>query len=155
MCFIKRNEGARSLTPLIAENDIPVYKILNHYSLKNIKQYMITFWRKIQCLFLGVSTPYRFLPILFIKGKAALRANFGKNVLGDTIYINAGIHSYCNITSYVRAECAIRDGRKIHKAIIPKGTEYYTNEYNEAVSTKLIIYKETINHQEDVITSDN
>lgn len=111
--------------PLIAKEDIPVYKLLE----KIHDQYI---------------TPFLCKPIVFVNGIAVQETSkftYGNDTyLGRTIHtIRVGIHSTTiSFTFGFKLAC---------KAIIPKGTEYYVGIYNEMVSKKLIIFETEEDYQ--------
>lgn len=99
------------LEPLIANEDILVYKRLNHYGKS--KDYY---------------TPVMDTIVNFYRNKAILQDNFG---LWNGC-VEEGIHSY-----YVEKENPFG----MHYAIIPKGTKFFIGCDGDVVSEKLIIYK--------------
>lgn len=130
----------------IAETDINVYKCLD-----------FDFLNKTYC------TPFRYLPIEFQKGICKINSIIGCSTY-EGIYpfgriypvddfknperIDVGIHSY-----YLRdyAEITARkfydsSGTRVHKAIIPKGSEYYIGKRGEIVSNNLIIFEMDIDY---------
>ena len=98
--------------PKIAKEDIPVYKVLDHYD--NL-----------------IYTPIQCYPIKFHKNKAILRSI----LIPYKEEVSKGIHAY-------RDKINIRMlNYKTHKAIIPKFSLYYIGVNNNIVSTKLIIFE--------------
>lgn len=127
-----------------AEKDIPVKKVLST----------------------SMSSPY--FPVLWEKNKAR-ELNFaisayigGKNALGEYVWVvEAGFHSckkiFCvddnNFAEYFTSQPEINRSNfrlmqtysgnsgdfAVYDAIIPKGSNYYVNEYGEYVSNRLMI----------------
>jgi hypothetical protein len=124
MCFIIL---PNHLHVKIAKRDIPCYKVLT-----------ITSWNK------SLESPY-YDEIYFANGDThpVIKEveEFGFN--WNHIKIEEGLHSY---STYNKAKLAGRQFYKtIHKAIIPKGTEYYYNSIEkEYVSLKLKVWKKNI-----------
>ena len=53
----------------------------------------------------------------------------------STIYVNKGIHAYTTDSVFVWK------GEEIFNAVIPEGAHYFTNDSNEVVADKMIIFK--------------
>ena len=124
MCLRKSNihKGKLSL-PFVAENDIIVYKALDHLD---------TDGNKCCC------TPYQYFPITFIYGMCILNAVLEKE---KNFYVNIGIHSFskekrCDNTCSI----FIENEMKKHWAVIPKGSEYFVGIDDDIVSDNLIIF---------------
>lgn len=72
-------------------------------------------------------------------------SEFGRKIPTCNKYIYEGLHSY---SEYSQATMNSNTNyRSVHKAIIPKGTEYYYNPYdNEYVSLKLKVFRKPMLH---------
>ena len=53
-----------------------------------------------------------------------------------TVYVNKGIHAYIDKDSVF-----VWQGEEIFNAVIPEGAHYFTNDSNEVVADKMIIFK--------------
>lgn len=118
----------------IAETDINVYKCLDFDS-----------FHETYC------TPFRYLPIIFEKGICKIDTIIDVNSVDGFVIperIEVGIHSYylrdyAEITARKFYKCS---GTRVHKAIIPKGSEYYIGKRGEIVSNNLIIFEMDIDY---------
>lgn len=121
MCLRINSQIHPNLQPLVAEEDIMVFKVLEH------KKYE---WK----------TPYRNKRVFFFFGKAKLHAKL--NVENDE-YVDKGIHSCLRSSTAASILLSNCDDGKVFTAIIPKGAEYFIGRWGDVVSNKLIIYKTT------------
>ena len=126
MCLIVKKKWHKDGKPLIAKEDIPVFKVLH----KNGRR--------------GLETPVRGYPIVFIDGKATMESElFAVKAIGSkNLYLcYRGIHAYLNrLTSRALRWDYPRRNTFIYKAIIPKGAEYLIGVTGDIVSTKMIIF---------------
>lgn len=135
MCLTINKQVHPNYEPMTAEKDLVVYKILRSKR----------------------TTPFMGFPVKFIFGKARLKAEFEINFFYNqfseetfrTVY--KGIHAYLTFQKcedYIRLFSYTSDNFTIHKAIIPKGTNYFIGIHNDIVSEKMIIYKKTLTMNE-------
>ena len=108
----------------VAQEDILVYKCLD-------------------CDYGQYSTPFRYMPIVFTKGKYVYNevnmyeiAYCGKY---SGAAINVGIHTY---STKAVAMVSKFHYSKLHYAVIPKGSNFYIGIDGDVVSNNLIVYRE-------------
>ena len=111
--------------PLVADEDIVVYKTLDHRDVFTGKEV--------------IRTPYQFYPISFKDGKCVMD---GYLECYPNTSVSFGFHSYVDKES-ADISCIIfaESGMTKHWAIIPKGGRYFLGNYGDAVSDKLIIFE--------------
>ena len=141
MCWTSRNEP----TKLVATKNIECYKNfrLEDITFKQKSIFKFNFGKKKIIQLLSLFEKYLYIPYekqQFIELKP-VRISY--NPYGVEDYeeigyrINAGYHSYDTIE---RAQKNIFYADEVViKCIIPKGTEYYINNYNEIVSSTIIV----------------
>lgn len=132
MCLVVKNKWHKDGKPLIAEEDLPVFKVLH----KDIRR--------------GLETPIRGYPIVFTDVKATMESElsviksigFKKSIGFRNLYLcYKGIHAYINRLSSGELKWKFPIGNVfVYKAIIPKGTEYLIGDDGDIVSTKMIIF---------------
>ena len=128
----RTEEGAKWPTPLVAENDILVTKLLCSTTKKG------WFGQR------TAMTSMRFHKIKFgFKKEKTLEDNFGLNETEDLIYVTNGIHAFTGVGGI---SCGNIDrlvstyGDVEHYAVIPKGTKYYLGVSGDIVAEKMIIF---------------
>ena len=133
MCLLVRNDLHKDSLPLIAENDIRVYKTLvesKNYPDGSHKvkpgQYV---------------TPHRLFPIefdstgKFVYKKTPMVTNVTE---WNAVIVNEGLHSYYKIN----ATLTPRERDSIMcDAIIPAGSKYYIGSDDDIVSNQLIVFE--------------
>ena len=126
MCLVKSSIfKAHYSKPLVADEDIVVYKALDHRDAFTGKK--------------TLRTPYQFYPISFKDGKCImdgyLECTLNKSV-------SFGFHSYAD-EKEADAKCKLFQESEMtkHWAIIPKGGRYFLGEDRDVVSDKLIIFE--------------
>lgn len=129
MCLEVKKIYHRDGAPLVAEEDIIVYKVL--YVSNDRERYY---------------TPYRAMRIDFRRNRASLPRIH--RMITEEGYINSkklfvgrGYHSYL-VEPLARIRCF--QNRQLFKAIIPKGASYYIGNMRDIVSDRLIIFKPSI-----------
>ena len=141
MCWYSKNE----LTKLVATKDIECYK---NFSLAGItfeqkSIFKFKFGKKKIIQLISLFKKYPYIPykkqqIIDLKPMEVCFNPYGFGDYIDQGYrIDAGYHSYDSIKSakekrFYLDEVAV-------KCIIPKDTEYYINDYNEIVSSTIIV----------------
>lgn len=137
-----------NLHPLVAEDDIIVYKVLMRpaWSSEDLKPTDTD----------AYVTPFREMPIKFVGGKFEyIRDMKCVHDIGmEVTVITEGCHSYreCYWAEYVVNRCNTRGYKSgthrvmtVHGAIIPKGSKFYIGSNdNNLVSDRLIIFSEGI-----------
>ena len=126
MCLIVKNKWHKDGKPLIAEKNLPVFKVLH----KDIRR--------------GLETPVFEYPIVFTDGKATMESELFvvKSICEKNLYLcYNGIHAYLNRLSSRELRWKFtRRNTSVYKAIIPKGAEYLIGNNGDIVSTKMIIF---------------
>lgn len=122
MCLITRQKE-----PLIAEEDITVYKILTG------RRAAIYYYFKYEKDLLYVTVMQKALDIMPADSYVMATYHTSK----DIISIGEGFHA---CTTIGRAEMLRGVGEYIFKATIPKGSLYYKDETDLIVSDKIIIH---------------
>ena len=114
--FENRQEAITfSKNPLIAENDITVYKMLD----KDQNKYY---------------SPCQYTQ--YCRGELKTADGFGFDILSNRITINNGIHAYTD-KHHALGVATIYEYSIVIKCYIPKGTPYFIGIYNEIVSLAL------------------
>ena len=115
-----KNEGCL-LTPLIAEEDITVFKVLS------LRDGMIT-------------TPYQAMPVTF-NDKGTFEYTAGFEWDDKEKGISCGCHAY---SSFGRALMTSETFVSLYtyKAVIPKGSKFFIGKFGAIVSNRLIIHNE-------------
>ena len=131
MCLIVKKRWHKDGKPLIAEENIPVFKVLR----KDTRR--------------GLETPFFEYPIVFKDGKAILESElvgFEPRRYNDSYTCYKGIHACLDRLSSIalKRRCPGGNGL-VYKAIIPKGTQYLIGINGDIVSTKMIIFNKTYN----------
>ena len=141
MCWITRNE----LIKLIADKDIECYKNfrLDNIIFKQKSIFNFKFGKKKIIQLISLFKEYKYIPykkqqIIDLKPIEISYFPYGFEDYGIIGYkIDVGYHSYDAIE---KAKRNIFFGDEVViKCIIPKGAEYYINDYNEIVSSTIII----------------
>ncbi len=146
MCLKLFSDKEEDIIPLVAKDDIVVYKAMDVYFKDNKTDERL--------LVEKVMTPFRYAKLPFEQRiQACGQIRIRKNVYSD-FEINGGVfHSYKNLTDAIRdVRTYGTSGNKtiIFKAIIPAGTEYYKGEFSDYAcfgSRELILTKEVV-HEE-------
>ena len=141
MCWTSKNE----LTKLIADKDIECYKIFRFEDItfKQKSIFKFKFGKKKIIQLISLFKKYKYIPykkqqIIDLKPIETSYFPYGFEDYGIIGYeINVGYHSYSTIE---KAKGYLFFGNEVViKCIIPKGTEYYINNYNEIVSSTIIV----------------
>lgn len=131
MCLSINKQFHPNYEPMTAKENLVVYKVLD----------------------MKRTTPFMRFPVKFIFKKARLKAKFEisfiYNPFNATTFrvVYQGIHAYLTLQrceDLIRINAHISDNYTIHKAIIPKGTNYFIGIYDDIVAEKMIIYKKTL-----------
>lgn len=131
MCLTINEQFHPNYEPMTAKENLVVYKVLD----------------------MKRTTPFMRFPVKFIFGKARLKAKFGisfaYNPFSEKTFrtVYQGIHAYLTLQrceDLIRINAHISDNYTIHKAIIPKGTNYFIGTKNEIVADKMIIFDESV-----------
>ena len=139
MCWRSYNTPIKKTTT----EDITCYKVFESDSIVWKKR---KFWfnsQKIIERLVSICIAYPYIPYKE-NPKIDLICVGGSDWFCDIIYnwyINEGYHSYETLD---RVQEYITDKSFIIKCIIPKGSEYYINEYEEIVSSNIIVTDKTV-----------
>ena len=141
MCWISKNE----LTKLIADKDIECYKNfrLEDITFKQKSIFKFKFDKKKIIQLISLFKKYKYIPykkqqIIDLKPiKLYNSINDFENYKDMYYKINVGYHSYSTIEK--AKEYLFFGNEVVIKCIIPKGTKYYINNYNEIVSSTIIV----------------
>lgn len=131
MCLIiskvyHKKDKSNMIKCLVAQEDILVYKCLD-------------------CKNGEYCTPFRYMPIMFTKGKYAYnKVNMPKSKCYWNDTIGVGIHAYRTRGRAIKVAKSFygRNGTSMHYAVIPKGSNFYVGQSNGIVSNNLIVYRE-------------
>jgi len=127
MCLIVKKRWHKDGKPLIAEENIPVFKVLRKDTHR------------------GLETPFFEYPIVFKDGKAILESELVglKPITPNGSYrCHKGIHACLDHLSSRALACRCPGGNgSVYKAIIPKGAKYLIGINGDIVSTKMIIFE--------------
>lgn len=124
MCLVVKNRWHKDGKPLIAEENLPVFKVLRKDERR------------------GLETPFYEYPIAFSDGKAVMKSALAvlePRSYNDSYICYKGIHACLTRLSSRALACKCPDG-SVYKAIIPKGAQYLIGINGDIVSTKMIIF---------------
>lgn len=141
MCWISKNE----LTKLIADKDIECYKNfrLEDITFKQKSIFKFKFDKKKIIQLISLFKKYKYIPykkqqIIDLKPIKLYNSINDPENYKDVYYkINVGYHSYSTIEK--AKEYLFFGNEVVIKCIIPKDTKYYINNYNEIVSSTIIV----------------
>lgn len=133
MCLVKSSIFKRNYSkPLVADEDIVVYKALDHRNIFTGEKV--------------IRTPYQFYPISFKDGKCVMDGYLECNRFKSVSY---GFHSYVDEEKAdMSCKCFPETEMTKHWAIIPKGGRYFLGNDGDVVSDKLIIFETKENFME-------
>ncbi len=134
MCLITSNyyhkkDKNSNVKCFVAEEDILVYKCLD-------------------CEDGVYCTPFRYMPIVFTKGKYIYTNVYMKKKafckMDEGGYVWSGIHAYRTMSrAFVVSKSFYEfDGTYMHYAVIPKGSNFYIGNNDDIVSDNLIVYRD-------------
>ena len=127
--FYHKEDNNHNVKCFVAKEDILVYKCLDCNNGK-------------------YCTPFKYMPIVFTKGKYLYNKVKMSQKIGCGIRKNAlvseGIHSYIakNKAVEVSKSFCHHYGTSMHYAVIPKGSNFYIGDDADIVSNNLIVYRE-------------
>lgn len=134
MCWISYNTPVKK----IANEDITCYKLFASEAIIWKKRKLWFNSQKIIERFTSLCMAYTYIPYKE-NPKVNLTYLSERDWMWDNIYhwnINEGYHSYMTLN---KAKNERNLNKVIVKCIIPKGAAYYTNEYQEIVSSNIIV----------------
>lgn len=112
-------------TPLIAKEDIVVYKVLNKVKRKGFSLY--------------AKSPYQgFMYLKGAKYTAELRMDYDKNMQGYALYIEEGLHAWQSINNGCKLLYNKENNGFITEMIIPKGSKYFLGIHGDIVTNEMI-----------------
>ena len=114
---IELHGNTRYYRPIIAEEDLKVYKILK------------------KPMFGITKTPIMKKVLWFRRGMIQQKSKLGLGYFPLCRYVNEGIHSFVSSTP------KITHGEETFIAVIPKGSKLYIGRNGDAVSTELIVFR--------------
>ena len=127
--FYHKKDNNRNVKCFVAKEDILVYKCLD-------------------CEDGVYCTPFRYMPIVFTKGKYVYNKVKMSQKIGCGIRENAvvskGIHAFSTRGNAIKLVKFFYDvnGTSMHYAVIPKGSNFYLGSQGDVVSNNLIVYRE-------------
>ena len=124
--FYHKENSKHNVKCLVAKEDILVYKCLD-------------------CEDGVYCTPFRYMPIVFTKGKYAYnKVNMPKSKCEWNDTIGVGIHAYSTKNAAIALSKSFYwgNGTSMHYAVIPKGSNFYIGNNGDIVSNNLIVYRE-------------
>ena len=128
--FYHKENSKHNVKCLVAKEDILVYKCLD-------------------CEDGVYCTPFRYMPIVFIRGKYVYnKVNMDKSVVcckkDEGAYVYSGIHAYITKDKAIKISKEFNDtnGTSMHYAVIPKDSNFYVGQSDDIVSNNLIVYRE-------------
>lgn len=118
MCLCIDKSKNPNLKPLIANNDITVWKIINSNNISAIRDFKYIKNKK-----------YKFVKL-----------NALRHIHYDNAIIEAGYHAYRtrDMARYMKSDYSCEDHMKIVKFIIPKGAKYYFGTDGDIVSNTIV-----------------
>lgn len=119
MCLIVKNKWHKNGKPLIAKEDIVVFKLLSKF--KN-----------------QVFTPFRFHPVNFRNGECQMKSTLRREKSKYGYICKHGIHAFLD-KPY---KMILTSRNFVVKAIIPKGAYYFIGNKYDIVANKMIITNE-------------
>lgn len=141
MCWYSKNE----LTKLVASKDIECYKNfrLEDITFKQKSIFKFKFGKKKIIQLISLITKYLYIPykeqqFIDLNPIKMFGSPYDIGYCKNAYYkINAGYHSYDTIE--IAQKNIFYGDEVVIKCIIPKDTEYYINDYNEIVSSTIIV----------------
>ena len=128
--FYHKENSKHNVKCLVAKEDILVYKCLD-------------------CEDGVYCTPFRYMPIVFIRGKYVYnKVNMDESVAhrkkDEGAYVYSGIHAYIAKDKAIKVakEFNNTNGTSMHYAVIPKGSNFYVGQSDDIASNNLIVYRE-------------
>ncbi len=117
---IELHGNTRYYRPIIAEEDLKVYKLLK------------------KPMFGITKTPYMRKVLWFRKGMIRQKSKLGLGYFPGHRYIYEGIHSFVDFSPSYKIT---PPDEEVFIAVIPKGSKLYIGQDGDAVSTELIVFR--------------